>query len=112
MVSIQTEGNMNSKMNEKYLKKLYAQRIFWRINNRNSLCWAFYCVNDNKEVNSTTLQTRWCILCHNDPILNVNRKTQARKRLVIYNSSNGIIALRKHVNSNHPNIYIYFLKNK
>jgi hypothetical protein len=47
----------------------------------------------------------WCILCHNDPILNVNPKTQARKGLVIYNSSNGIVALRKHVNSDHLNIY-------
>ncbi len=46
-----------------------------------------------------------CIICHNNPILNVNPKTQARKRLIIYNSFNGIIALRKHVNSNHPNIF-------
>jgi hypothetical protein len=45
-----------------------------------------------------------CTLCHNDPILNVNPNTQARKRLVIYNSSNGIVSLRKHVNSYHLNI--------
>jgi hypothetical protein len=47
----------------------------------------------------------WCILCHNDPILNVNPKTQARKGLVIYNSSNGIVALRKRANSDHLNIF-------
>ncbi len=47
-----------------------------------------------------------CILCHNDPILNVNWKTQARKGLVIYNSSNRITAVRTHVNSNHPNIVL------
>ncbi len=89
-------------MNKKNLKKLDAQRIFWRGNNRNSLCWAFYCVNGNKEVNVITRQTMWCILCHNDPILNVNPKTQARKGLIIYNSSNGIVALKKYVNLDHP----------
>jgi hypothetical protein len=45
-----------------------------------------------------------CILCHNNPILNVNPKTKARKRL-IYNSYNGIAALRKHVNSYHHNLF-------
>ncbi len=32
------------------LKKLHAQRLFWKPNNRNALCWAFYYVNDNKEI--------------------------------------------------------------
>jgi hypothetical protein len=45
-----------------------------------------------------------CNHCHNNPVLNVNPKTQARKGLIIYNSSNGIIALREHVDSDHPNI--------
>jgi hypothetical protein len=39
-----------------------------------------------------------CIFCHNDPILNVNPKTQARKTWIIYNSSNGKVPLRKHLN--------------
>jgi hypothetical protein len=66
--------------------------------------WAFYCLNDNKEVNATTPQNMWRILCHNNPILIVNPKTQARKRLIIYNSCNGIVALRKHVKLDHSNI--------
>ncbi len=74
-------------MNEKYI---YVQRAFWRGNNINALCQAFYCVNDNKEVNAIAPQTMWCILCHNNPILNVNPKTQAKKGLIIYNSFNGI----------------------
>jgi hypothetical protein len=71
----------------------------------NTLCWAFYCVNDNKEVNTIALQTMWCILCHNNPILNVNPKTQSRKGLIIYNSSNDISTLRKQINSYHLNIF-------
>jgi hypothetical protein len=47
----------------------------------------------------------WCILCHNNPILNINPKTQVRKGLIIYYSSNGITALKKYVNSNYLNIY-------
>lgn len=41
------------------------------------------------------------ILGHNNPILNLNPKTQAKKILTIYNTSNGKIALRKHVIVNH-----------
>jgi hypothetical protein len=91
-------------MNEKNLMKLHAQRAFWRRNSRNALCWAFYCVNDNKEVNVIIPQTMRCILCHNNPILNVNPKMQARKGLITYNRTNGIVTLRKHVNLDHLNI--------
>jgi hypothetical protein len=91
-------------MNGKNLKKLYVQITFWRGNSRNALCWAFHYVNDNKEINATTPQTMQCILCHNNPILNVNPKTRASNGLIIYNSYNGIAALRKHVNSYHHNI--------
>jgi hypothetical protein len=40
---------------------------------------AFYSVNDNKKINIIVLQTTHCILCHNNPILNLNPKTQIRK---------------------------------
>jgi hypothetical protein len=38
-----------------------------------------------------------CILCHNNQIF-ANPKTQARKGLIIYNKTNAIATLRKHVN--------------
>jgi hypothetical protein len=44
------------------------------------------------------------ILCHSNPILNLNLKTQARKGLIIYDTTNGIATLRKHVNTNHSNV--------
>jgi hypothetical protein len=91
-------------MNEKNLKNLHAQKTFWRRNSKNALCWAFYCGNDNKEVNVIAPQTMCCILCHNSPILNVNPKLQVRKGLITCNTTNGIATLRKHVNSDHPNI--------
>jgi hypothetical protein len=43
-----------------------------------------------------------CVLCHNNPVLNINPKI--RKGLIIYNTTNDIVALRKHVNSYHSNI--------
>jgi hypothetical protein len=53
MVNLHIERGRNLKMKENSLRKLYVQRTFWRGNSRNALCWAFYCVNDNKEVNAT-----------------------------------------------------------
>jgi hypothetical protein len=110
MGSLQTKGNRHPKMNEKNCKKLHAQRTFWRGNNINALCWAFYCGNDDKEMNVTTPQTIHCILCHNNPILNVNPKRKLGKGLITYNTTNGIVALRKHINSNHP-IFFNWRKN-
>jgi hypothetical protein len=74
---------------------------FVETNNKNALCWAFYYVKDNKKVNITTPQIMCCIICHNNPVLNLNPKTQARKGLVKYNTMNGIATLRKHVNLDH-----------
>jgi len=52
--SVQREGNINLKINEEImkenLKKLHAQRLFWKLHNINALCWAFLCLNDNNEV--------------------------------------------------------------
>ncbi len=86
------------------MKKLHAQRLFWKPNNLNALYWAFYYVNDSKEVSLTTPQVMHDILCYNNPILNLNPKTQARRRLIIYNITNGITTLIKDVNSDHFNI--------
>jgi hypothetical protein len=85
--------------------KLHAQRSFWQKNSKNALGQAFYYVNDNKKVNIIVLQTMHCIPHHNNPILNLNPKSQARKGLFIYNTTNGITTLRKHVNSNHSNVF-------
>ncbi len=90
MGNLQTKGSRFLKMNENNFKKLHAKIIFWKGNNKNALCWTFYCVNDNKEVNVIAFQTMCCILCHNNPILNVNPKIQARKGLIIYNGTNDI----------------------
>jgi hypothetical protein len=37
-------------------RKLHAQILFWKPNSRNALCWAFYYVNDNKEIDFIALQ--------------------------------------------------------
>jgi hypothetical protein len=85
-------------------KKLHVQNLFWKPNSKNVLCWAFYCVNDNKEVDLIAFQTKCCIFCHNNLVLNLNSKIQARKGSIIHNTIDGITTLRKHVNSNHCTI--------
>ncbi len=49
-----------------------------------------------------------CIICHNNPILNLNPKTQARKGLIIHNIMNGIATLRKHVNFLNSDFFFFF----
>ncbi len=61
----------------------------------------FFCVNHNKNVDVKCLQTLSCFLCYNSPILFCNPKIQARKGLIIYNTTNGITTLKKHVNAKH-----------
>jgi hypothetical protein len=46
-----------------------------------------------------------CNLCHNNLVLNLNPKIQAKKGLIIYNTTNGIVTLKKHVNLNHCNVF-------
>jgi hypothetical protein len=50
------------------------------------------------------------ITYHNNPILNLNPKTQTRKGLIIYNTTNGIATSRKHVNSYHCTMFLKNLK--
>jgi hypothetical protein len=83
-------------------------RLFWKPNSINELCWAFYYVNDNKEVDLTTLQVMRCIFFHNNSIL--NPKTQVKRRLIMYNTISVINTLKKHVNSNHCNFFLNLKK--
>jgi hypothetical protein len=53
-VNVQIETNMNLENGREEqmkinLKKLHAQRKSWQPHGRLSLCWNFYCVNDNEE---------------------------------------------------------------
>jgi hypothetical protein len=75
---------------------------------RNELCWFIYCVNDNDDVDLKAPQIMHCIFCYNSPILISNPKTHARKGLIMYNTTNGITTLKKHVNTNHFVIEILF----
>jgi hypothetical protein len=49
-VQIETSRNPKNgseKLMKENLKKLHAQRKNWKPHGRTSLCWSFYCVNDN-----------------------------------------------------------------
>jgi len=67
----------------------------WRGHNRNSLCWAFYCVNDGKEVEATSHQIMRCILCYDNAINVLNARTKERKGLIICYKTYGIIVFKK-----------------
>jgi hypothetical protein len=88
------------------LRKLNAQKLFW-----NQIVKMHYVGHfiDKREVDLITPQVMHCI-CHNNSILNLNPKTQTRRGLIKYNTTNGIIALRKHVNVGPIFIFIFNLK--
>jgi hypothetical protein len=52
---------------------------------------------------------RW-IICYASLVLITNAKTQARKILIFYSTTNGITALRKHVYADHYMIAKIFEK--
>jgi hypothetical protein len=74
---------------------LHAQRKIWQPHGRLSLCWSFYCVNDNTQIDLENTQIKHCIFCYQEPVIGINLKTQARKGLISYYKTNGITFLKK-----------------
>ncbi len=63
--SLQTKESINGdeaeeRINENFFK-LHFQRRKWRHDNRNSLCWSFYYVNDDKLVDVKCFQLMRCL---------------------------------------------------
>jgi hypothetical protein len=95
-VSVQIETNMNLEIEREErmkinLPKLHAQRKSWQPHGRLSLCWSFYYVDDNTQIDFDNTQIMHCILCYQKPIIGINSRTQARKILIFYYKTNGII---------------------
>jgi hypothetical protein len=82
--SVQIETSRNPKngsekiMNEN-LKTLHVQRKIWKPHGRTSLCWSFYCVNDNAKVGLVNIQIMCYIFCYQNPIIGINPRTPVRK---------------------------------
>jgi len=104
--SVQTKTSRNpkngsEKIMKENLKKLHAQRKIWKPHGKTSLCWNFYCVNDNAEVDIVNTQIMCCIFFYQNPVIGINPKTQAKKRLISYYKTSGITSLKKHVDAYH-----------
>jgi hypothetical protein len=83
------------------LKKLHAQWKIWKPHGKFSLCWSFYCVNNNAKVDSVNTQIMRCILYYQNLVFRINTRIQARKGLISYYKINGIISFKKHVDVDH-----------
>jgi hemerythrin-like domain-containing protein len=83
------------------LKKLHVQRYFWKGHNKNSLCWAFQCVNNGKEVEVGSHQVMRCILRYDNVVNILNPRTEKKKGFITYYKIYGIITLKKHVDVDH-----------
>jgi hypothetical protein len=52
-VQIETSSNLKNGSEEIMkgnLKKLHVQKKIWKPHGRTTLCWSFYCVNDNAKI--------------------------------------------------------------
>jgi len=49
---------------ELILKKLYEQKIKWRLHSKNSLSWAFFCAIDGLEFDVKVPQIMQCVVFH------------------------------------------------
>ncbi len=65
-------------------------------------------MNDKKDADVKCPQSMKCIICNNNLVLFFNFKTQAKKGLIIHNTTNGIITLKNHVNADHSIIVKIF----
>jgi hypothetical protein len=88
------------------LQLLHEQAVKWKPWSRNASSWAFFTVNDNQPVQVEKPQVLRCILCRPEAVnLDVlAQRTRARKGVITYNKSNGTTAMRKHIESEHPEI--------
>jgi hypothetical protein len=80
---------------------LHVQRKFWKPHGRTLLCWAFYCENDNANVDLENPQIMSCILCHKNLVNATNPRTQGKRKLISHFKTNGITSSKKQVDVNH-----------
>jgi hypothetical protein len=97
-LSVQTKTSKNlengsEEIMKENLKKLHAQRKIWKPHGKISLCWNFYCVNNNVDVDLVNTKIMCCNLCYQNPVIGINTRIQARKGLISYYKTNGITFL-------------------
>lgn len=61
------------------------------------MCWAFFCVNDNKELDNKSHQLMRCFICYLEVVEVCNKRTNA----ISYYKTNGITLLKNHVDAYH-----------
>ncbi len=73
----------------------------WRGHDGNPICWAIYCVNDDKKIDPRNLQVMRCLLYYNNLVHARNPNIKKRKGLITYYKTYVIMTLEKHVDSDH-----------
>jgi hypothetical protein len=58
-----------------------VQRKIWKPHGKTSLCWRFYCVNDNAKVDLVNTQIMCCIFYYQNLVIGINPITQVGKKI-------------------------------
>jgi hypothetical protein len=64
---------------KKKIQTLHIQRKIWRGHNKKSICWDFYCVNDDKEVHPRNCQIMKCLFFYNSLVHALIPNTKEKK---------------------------------
>ncbi len=76
----------------------------------NAICWAFYCVNDGKDLDGGSPQIfKMYVFLHQSCACSYSKHKRKKKGLITYYETYGITTLKKHVDANH---FLIFKKNK
>ncbi len=100
---VEDAPSVDAYISKLHLKNLEKQHAAWKPYKRNLPTWAFFKVNKNQPINLFQNHTMWCIVCHNNVVgLEILAlRTKLQKGLSAYHKSNGIIAMKNHVELEH-----------
>jgi hypothetical protein len=63
---------------ERNFQTLHTKRKKWKTHNRNAICWAFYYVNDDKEIDLRNLLVMRCVFGYNNHMYVLNPHTKEK----------------------------------
>jgi hypothetical protein len=80
----------------------------WKPNNKNSICWGFFAVNDNSLIDFKNPHMLCCIICRPTRCQKVGNISKQMfvlcKGLIKYNTTNNITPMKTHIDGAHVHL--------
>lgn len=83
------------------------QLVWWKPHQRTSPTWVFFTLNNNQQVDLKQSQIMRCIVCHRETT-GPEIVALCTRCCIVYNRSNGILTMMKHVEQDHASLFRWF----